>query len=73
VQDERLFGLGFCPEGGALVASKGFPAAIRCDGLERFGDPTARLLESGQGPLHVAVHAITQVGRRSAGWCWCTT
>ncbi|NUQ47336.1 MAG: trehalose-6-phosphate synthase, partial [Phycisphaerae bacterium] len=62
VQDERLFGLGFCPEGGALIATKGFPAAIRCDSLERFGDPAARLLESERGPLHVAVRAIEQDG-----------
>ncbi|MBL8502389.1 MAG: trehalose-6-phosphate synthase [Rhodocyclaceae bacterium] len=59
IQDERLFGLGFCPEGGgAPIVTKGFPAAIRCDGLARFGDPVARLLESEQGPVHVAVHAI---------------
>jgi trehalose 6-phosphate synthase len=61
-QDERLFGVGFCPEGGALIASRGFPPAIRCDDLTRFGDPAARLLESGQGPLHVAVRAIEQEG-----------
>jgi trehalose 6-phosphate synthase len=63
-QDERLFGVGFCPEGGALIASRGFPPAIRCDDLARFGDPAARLLESGQGPLHVAVRAIEQEGHR---------
>ncbi len=62
IQDERLFGLGFCPEGGPLIATKGFPAAIRCDGLARFGDPAARLLESEQGPLHVAVRAIEHEG-----------
>lgn len=63
LQDERLFGLGFCPEGGgALIATKGFPVAIRCDGLERFGDPAARLLESGLGPLHIAVRAVDHEG-----------
>ncbi len=63
IQDERLFGLGFCPEGGgAPIATKGFPAAIRCDGLDRFGDPAARLLESEQGPLHVAVRPIEHEG-----------
>jgi trehalose 6-phosphate synthase len=61
-QDERLFGVGFCPEGGALIASRGFPAAIRCEDLARFGDPAARLLESGQGPLHVAVRPIAAEG-----------
>ena len=46
IQDERLFGVGFCPEGGgALIAPKAFPADIRCDGLDRFVDPAARLLK----------------------------
>ena len=63
IQDERLFGLGFCPAaGGALIATKGFPAAIRCDRLDRFGDPAMRLLESGQGPLHVAAYSIASEG-----------
>jgi len=62
IQDERLFGLGFCPLGGTLTSTKGFPAAIRCDGLARFDDPAARLLESEQGPLHVAVHPIAAEG-----------
>ncbi|MCK6382976.1 MAG: trehalose-6-phosphate synthase [Rhodocyclaceae bacterium] len=58
LRDERLFGVGFCPEAGALLATKGFPEAIRCDKIERFGDPSARLLDSGQGPLHVAVRPV---------------
>ena len=63
IQDERLFGLGFCPDGGgAPIATKGFPAAIRCDELNRFGDPAARLLESEQGPLHVAVRPVEHEG-----------
>ena len=64
IQDERLFGVGFCPAGGAaLIATPAFPAAIRCDGLDRFGDPAARILESGQGPLHVALHTVEQDGQ----------
>ena len=62
IQDERLFGLGFCPQGGTLIATKGFPAAIGCDSLARFDDPAARLLQSEQGPLHVAVHPIAAEG-----------
>ena len=64
IQDERLFGVGFCPEGGgALIATKAFPADIRCDGLDRFVDPAARLLRSEQGPLHVALRTIEQEGQ----------
>jgi len=63
VQDERLFGLGLCPESGALIATKGFPDTIRCQDLDRFKTPEARLLESSQGPLHVAVHAINLDGQ----------
>jgi trehalose 6-phosphate synthase len=62
IQDERLYGLGFCPQAGALIATKGFPAALRCDGLDRFGNPEARLLESEQGSLHVAVRVIEHEG-----------
>lgn len=64
IQDERLFGVGFCPAGGAaLIATPAFPAAIHCDSLDRFGDPAARILESGQGPLHVALHTVEQDGQ----------
>lgn len=62
IQDERLFGLGVCTVAGALIATKGFPEAIRCDELDRFADPAAHLLESAQGPLHVAVRPIEQEG-----------
>jgi trehalose 6-phosphate synthase len=65
IQDERLFGVGFCPEGGTLLATRGFPESIRCDGLGRFSDPEARLLDSGQGPLHVAVRPVEQEGSRA--------
>ena len=51
IQDERLFGLGFCTQAGALIATRGFPAALRCDGLERFGNAEARLLQSDQGGM----------------------
>ena len=63
IQDERLFGVGFCPAGGgALIASQAFPAAIQCDNLDRFADPVARVLKSEQGPLHVALRTVEQEG-----------
>ncbi|MEZ5616424.1 MAG: trehalose-6-phosphate synthase [Rhodocyclaceae bacterium] len=62
LRDERLFALGFCPKAGAIIATRGFPAALRCDDLGRFSDPEARLLKSEQGPLHVAVHSVVNEG-----------
>ncbi len=63
IQDERLYGLVFCPQSGAApIATKGIPAEARCDQTARFGDPEARVLESAQGLLHVAVRQIEHEG-----------
>jgi trehalose 6-phosphate synthase len=62
--DERLFALGFCPEGNAPpIVTASFPNAIGCSDLARFGDPQQRVLTSVRGPLHVAVSAIDDAGK----------
>ena len=59
-QDERLYAIGFCDaQRRQFIATRAFPADIRCDGLDRFADGDTRLLASAKGPLHV-------VGRDSA-------
>jgi len=59
LQDERLFAVGFCAEPTRPpVATAMFPAAIRCDDLERFDDSDKRLFRAEQGPLHVVVRTI---------------
>lgn len=64
LQDERLYALGFCPEGsGTLLATKTFPADIRCDDLARFEAPAERVLDSEQGYLHVSVRPVEQEGK----------
>lgn len=65
IQDERLYALGFCgASGGTQIATKTFPAEIGCANLDRFADPSKRLLQSNKGPLHVAVVALDTSGTR---------
>ena len=62
--DERLFAVGFCPEGGQQpIFTRSFPKAIHCSDLARFADPDQRVLSSEQGPLHVAVSAVNDAGK----------
>jgi trehalose 6-phosphate synthase len=62
-EDERLFAIGYCDaRRRQLVASRGFPADIGCDGLDRFADGDSRLLASDKGPLHVAVEEVRADG-----------
>jgi trehalose 6-phosphate synthase len=64
-QDERLYALGFCSNsGGAPIATKTFPAEVGCADLGRFTDPARQLLQSGKGPLHVAVAGVDTDGSR---------
>ncbi|MDD5334133.1 MAG: trehalose-6-phosphate synthase [Rhodoferax sp.] len=55
-QGERLYAVGYCasPTSTAL-ASRSLPAEIRCTVLDRWEQPGDHLLQSTQGPLHVAV------------------
>ncbi|CAG1009308.1 trehalose 6-phosphate synthase [Burkholderiales bacterium] len=63
IQDERLFGVIFCPQSGAApIATKGLPAQASCENTSRYADPEARVLESTQGLLHVAVRPIEHEG-----------
>ncbi len=58
-QDERLFAIGYCASStGTVIAGRSLPPEIRCDTLERWVNPGDHLLQSSQGPLHVAVRPI---------------
>jgi trehalose 6-phosphate synthase len=65
IEDERLYALGYCTaSGGPPIATKTFPREIGCEDLERFMDPSKKVLRSGKGPLHVAVVGIDADGSR---------
>lgn len=65
IQDERLYALGFCGASGDVrIATRNFPAMISCEDLDRFADPSRKLLPSEKGPLHVAVVGINADGSR---------
>jgi len=65
IQDERLYALGFCgASGGTQITTKTFPHEIGCADLNRFQDPSRKLLQSDKGPLHVAVVALDASGTR---------
>jgi trehalose 6-phosphate synthase len=65
IQDERLYALGFCPaDGGGAIFTKTFPGEIGCANLDRFADPSRKLLQSDKGPLHVAVVGVDAEGGR---------
>jgi trehalose 6-phosphate synthase len=64
-QDERLFALGYCDaSGGAPIATPTFPGEIGCKDLDRFADPSRRLLQSEKGTLHVSVVGVEAEGIR---------
>ena len=55
-QDERLYAVGYCAaSSGPVLASRWLPTQIRCADLARWEGPGDHLLQSAQGPLHVAV------------------
>jgi trehalose 6-phosphate synthase len=58
-QDERLYAIGYCatPQSEPLTG-RSLPAEIRCNDLERWKAPGARLLPSPHGLLHVAVRPM---------------
>jgi len=59
-QDERIYAAALCRPGLALpVATKDFPADLRCDGLAEYSAADGKhVLEIPTGPLHVAAQAI---------------
>ena len=58
-EDERLFAVGYCSAGAKVpVASRTWPASIRCDSLNHFADPRERSLDSPHGALHVTVAPV---------------
>jgi trehalose 6-phosphate synthase len=58
-QDERLYAVGYCVSSSdTLIASRLFPAEIRCAGLQSWEGPGEHLLQSTKGPLHVTVQPM---------------
>jgi len=58
-QDERLYAVGYCPSPTSkLLATPSVPVEIRCKNLERWDNPGDHVLNSPQGPLHVAVKPV---------------
>jgi len=59
-QDERLYALGYCSSPTSrVIASRSLPAEINCTNLGRWEGSGERLLQSVQGPLHVAVKTMS--------------
>ena len=62
-QDERLYAVGYCASATSTAqASRALPAEVGCADLERWEGSADHLLQSTQGPLHVAVRPITSEG-----------
>ena len=67
-QNERLYAVGYCAEPtGAALASRSLPVEIRCDDLDRWKGSDDHLLQSKQGPLHVAVMPMASEAA-AVGW-----
>jgi trehalose 6-phosphate synthase len=61
IQDERIFALAFCDASGKLAyATRAFPDAVQCPGAK--ASPTAHVLQSPTGPLHVAINPVAMDG-----------
>jgi len=59
-RDERVYAVAYCAGPNApAVASRALPAEITCATLERWQGRGEPLLNSAQGPLHIAVKALT--------------
>ena len=81
-QDERLYAIGYCasPQS-APLATRTLPPAVRCASLQSWTSGGEHVLDSTQGPLHIAVsplateaapagqlvlvHDMSFIGRRS--------
>ncbi|CAB1368001.1 alpha,alpha-trehalose-phosphate synthase (UDP-forming) [Denitratisoma oestradiolicum] len=58
-QDERIFAIGYCATPQSMpLATRTLPAEIRCVDLTRWSVGVDHVLESAQGPLHVAVSPL---------------
>ena len=59
-RDERLFAIGYCASSEATaLASRSMPKELHCSDLDRWEQAGDNLLLSSQGPLHVAVIAMS--------------
>jgi len=67
-QDERLYAIGYCATPDAQpLATRSLPPQIRCENLSQWQEAENPVLESGRGPLHVAVKPLNEE-EEGAGW-----
>ena len=58
-EDERVYGIAFCPSPGAAPLSAGtLPEEVRCADLGAFANAPGHILASPQGPLLMSVRAL---------------
>ncbi len=58
-RDERLYAVGYCATSTSTPqATRTLPAQLKCDALEAWQRSSQHLLETAQGPLHVAVRPM---------------
>lgn len=62
-QDERLFAVGFCDAAnGALIATKTFPAELKCEVFASPEKMPVQILSGARGAVHVTVEPIESEG-----------
>ncbi len=58
-RDERLYAVGYCATPASVPqATRTLPVQVKCDTLEAWQSGPRQLLETAQGPLHVAVRPL---------------
>ncbi|HEX6829616.1 MAG TPA: trehalose-6-phosphate synthase [Burkholderiales bacterium] len=65
IQDERLYGIGFCDAGtGRLIATSTFPGEITCGSADGYVGEAKHLLPSARGLLHAVAAPVESEGTR---------
>ena len=74
-EDERLYAIGFCDtQRRQFVGTRGFPADIGCDGLNRFADGSLAVLPSARARCTSPSSASSAPTTSSSARSWsCTT
>ena len=62
-QDERLFGVGFCPANRSEpIATATLPREVSCAGVDSVTAPSSSLLQTTKGPVLVSIRQLTTAG-----------
>ena len=62
-QDERLFGIGFCPaDKGEPIATATLPKEVTCAGVDSVTGPSSNLLQTAKGPVLVSIRPLMNAG-----------